>query len=30
VIVFAEFPGTRPLAILMSKDGRLAKAGEPR
>ena len=30
VIVFAEFPGTRPLAILMSKDGQLAKAGEPR
>ena len=28
VIIFAEFPGTRPLAILMSKDGRLAKAGE--
>jgi predicted PurR-regulated permease PerM len=30
VIIFAEFPGTRPLAILMSKDGRLAKVGEPR
>lgn len=30
VIIFAEFPGTRPLAILMSKDGQLAKAGAPR
>ncbi|TPE51409.1 AI-2E family transporter [Amaricoccus solimangrovi] len=30
VIIFAEFPGTRPLAILMSKDGTLARPGRAR
>ncbi len=30
VIIFSEFPGTRPLAILMSKDGTLMKAGAAR
>ena len=29
LIVFSHIPATRPLAILMSKDGRLSTEGEP-